>query len=374
VATIVERQAGTGSEKDRRRLYVVFWATDRATGKRRKVWELQPSTLKNDANDRKRAIETALRKSGGLWPAEQPQEAPVTVAAYAEEFLAAHARKASDRVVDGYRDTFRVHLTPRFGDRPVTDTRRRDVNEYVGELVDAGKARNTIRNILTPLRLMFAKAVDDELRDTNPADGIDIPDSATVRHVTVPTREQLNRIIRAARSQDDRDAITVMAALGLRIGECFGLRWADVDFQENLVTVRSQNHNAAIVDRTKTKAGTRLVPLFPSARVALEARRRRLTPHPTAYVFANAIGGPIHPGNWRRREWLPALKKAGYEKQFVPHSLRHFAATALDEQGMVGKLRTEVIGHANEEVTNSIYTHVRRSRVAAVAGDFDPLR
>ena len=67
-------------------------------------------------------------------------------------------------------------------------------------------------------------------------------------------------------------------------------------------------------------------------------------------------------------------KAAGFEKRFHVHELRHFAATALDEQGMVGKLRTEIVGHANEEITNSIYTHVRRERVAAVAADFDPLR
>jgi integrase len=95
--------------------------------------------------------------------------------------------------------------------------------------------------------------------------------------------------------------------------------------------------------------------------------------HPTAFVFANAIGGALDPGNWARREWLPALKKAGLEKKFHVHELRHFAATALDEQGMVGKLRTEIVGHANEEITNSIYTHVRRERVAAVAAEYDPL-
>lgn len=120
------------------------------------------------------------------------------------------------------------------------------------------------------------------------------------------------------------------------------------------------------------------MPLFPSAKAVLEARKARLdvTPHPSAFVFANAIGGALGPGNWGRREWLPAIKAAGYENQFVPHELRHFAATALDEQGkgMVGKLRTEIVGHANEEITNSIYTHVRRERVAAAAADFDPLR
>jgi integrase len=167
-----------------------------------------------------------------------------------------------------------------------------------------------------------------------------------------------------------------MAALGLRRGECFALRWADIDFGAKLVHVRATNHRGRIADRTKTKAGVRLVPLFPSARVALEARKRRLAvePHATAFVLPNAIGSALDPGNWARREWLPALKKAGLEKKFHVHELRHFAATALDEQGMVGKLRTEIVGHANEEITNSIYTHVRRERVAAVAAEYDPLR
>jgi integrase len=41
---------------------------------------------------------------------------------------------------------------------------------------------------------------------------------------------------------------------------------------------------------------------------------------------------------------------------------------------MVGKLRTEVLGHTDEKVTNGVYTHVRRERMARAAGDFDPLR
>src|SRR4051812_22790036 len=95
--------------------------------------------------------------------------------------------------------------------------------------------------------------------------------------------------------------------------------------------------------RRRRPRALRLVPLFPSAKTTLGARRRRLAvaPHPTAFVFANAIGGAVDPGNWARREWLPTLKKAGLEKRFHVHELRHFAATALDEQGMVGKLRTE---------------------------------
>jgi integrase len=40
---------------------------------------------------------------------------------------------------------------------------------------------------------------------------------------------------------------------------------------------------------------------------------------------------------------------------------------------MSSKLRTETVGHSDEDITNSIYTHVTRERVAAAAKDFDPL-
>jgi integrase len=56
------------------------------------------------------------------------------------------------------------------------------------------------------------------------------------------------------------------------------------------------------------------------------------------------------------------------------HDLRHFAATRLDELGMAGKLRTEIVGHADEEITNHVYTHVSRARIADAAALFDPLQ
>jgi hypothetical protein len=40
---------------------------------------------------------------------------------------------------------------------------------------------------------------------------------------------------------------------------------------------------------------------------------------------------------------------------------------------MSAKLRTEIVGHADEEITNSLYTHISRQRIAAAAKEFDPL-
>jgi hypothetical protein len=56
--------------------------------------------------------------------------------------------------------------------------------------------------------------------------------------------------------------ITVLASLGLRRGELFALRWSAVSFDEQLVYVRATNHRGVVTERTKSKAGTRIAPLF----------------------------------------------------------------------------------------------------------------
>jgi len=119
------------------------------------------------------------------------------------------------------------------------------------------------------------------------------------------------------------------------------------------------------------------VPLFESARLVLTERKLRLPPQliqPDCFLFCNARGGPIDPGNFHRREWLRAVEAAGIGRVVRLHDLRHYAITRLDEQGMSSKIRTEIAGHSDERITNSVYTHVRRERVAAAAAGFDPLR
>jgi integrase len=49
--------------------------------------------------------------------------------------------------------------------------------------------------------------------------------------------------------------IHTVAALGLRRGEAFALRWRDIDFDERIVHVHATNHRDRIADRTKTTAG-----------------------------------------------------------------------------------------------------------------------
>lgn len=170
------------------------------------------------------------------------------------------------------------------------------------------------------------------------------------------------------------------ASLGLRRGEVFGLKWKDVDLENGLVKIQRQiGAGGEISERTKTKAGMRYVQMFASARAVFEARADQLgmprvwLQNAEVWIFPNSIGGPIEPSNWSRREWRPALEAAGVNDRHF-HDLRHFAASALRDASMDNKMRSVVIGHANERVTDGIYTRISEEQVAKAATRFDPLK
>lgn len=383
MASIVERRTAPTktAPKGDRRLYVKFRAFDRKQGRERVVWELQPpGTGKKEAQHRSEAIGVLLRDHGGRWPfPDTMQEAGnLTMSAYLEDWLVRRASSdASERVVDLYRHNLRTHVMPEIGTTTLAELRRRHLNELVQGLYEKNLARNTIKNVIAPLTKALNTAVDDELILANPAARLEMPKRARERKARVPSPAELKNILSKA-TPDARDVIVTIAGLGLRRGEALALRWCDIDFKTGLVHVRRQNIRGRIEDRTKTPAGTRVVPLFPTVRAALEARAKRLggpvqwLAKDERLLFANAIGGPVEPTNFYRREWLPAVKAAGFSDLHL-HDLRHFAATRLNELGMPDKLRTTIIGHANENVTNSLYTHIDAERVARAATQYDPL-
>jgi integrase len=302
----------------------------------------------------------------------------VTVKAWLEKWLEETApQNASPRVVALYRHDVKTHIAPEVGHVRLVNLRRADCNALVTALFEKGLARTTIKRTLSPLRLALKKAVDEEKIGANPAASLEIPRKAPARKLHVPTLAEVNRILEKA-SEDGREAIVLVASLGLRKSELLALRWSDVDLKRNLVHVRRKNIGGLIEEGSKTEAGERTVPLYATARATLEARADRLglqskwLGKDERLIFANSRGGPFEPRNWSRQVWEPAREAAGLSDVRL-HDLRHFNVTALRELGMASKLRSVVTGHSDERTTERIYDHVRPEHIEAAATAYDPL-
>lgn len=80
---------------------------------------------------------------------------------------------------------------------------------------------------------------------------------------------------------------------------------------------------------------------------------------PGELVFATARGTPLHPPNFYRRVWQPALRRAGLaDEGYRWHDLRHTCVSRLVAAGADVKLVQAVAGHANPLITLKRYSHL----------------
>jgi integrase len=186
-----------------------------------------------------------------------------------------------------------------------------------------------------------------------------------------------------AAARDDLDKGVYYAApflMGTRPSEQLGLMWDDVDFEANVVRIRRiQLRYGALSQFTKTEAGRRDIPMSQMLREMLlgwrvrcprkDGQLERVFPAPgvpRAWPLPReGGGGPLTYGNFRKRYWVPMLKRLGLPV-VTPHSARHSFISVLQAQGVEVGLVAKLAGHKSAVVTLSHYTHAMRGGEDAV--------
>ena len=109
---------------------------------------------------------------------------------------------------------------------------------------------------------------------------------------------------------------------------------------------------------TGKRSKTRIVPVLPAVREAIEAYVRQC-PYPIsgdAPLFVGARGGPLN-ADLVRRSVAAARRRLGLPETLTPHALRHSFATHLLARGADLRALQELLGHASLSSTQ-IYTAV----------------
>ena len=197
----------------------------------------------------------------------------------------------------------------------------------------------------------------------------------------VLTPDEVAQLLAAARHDLDKGVYVAFPFLaGTRPSEQLGLAWDDVDFGANVIHIRRiQLRDGSLSEFTKTAAGVRSIPMSPLLREMLLAWRvrcprkdvklERVFPAPgvaRAWPLPRlGGGGPLVYGNFRKRYWVPTLKRLGLPA-VTPHSARHSFISTLQAQGVEVGLVAKLAGHKNAVVTLSHYTHAMRGGEDAV--------
>ena len=163
----------------------------------------------------------------------------------------------------------------------------------------------------------------------------------------------------------------LIIATGMRRGECCGLQWGDVNWQErsihiqrNVVKVTGED---IIVKETKTVAGDRYVYFSLEMESLLKEFQRECAweaetydnrkLEDTDYIFRrHGYRLPMTPTTFTWRFKL-ILKKHGLPTALNVHSLRHTNASLLIAGGADVATVAGLLGHSQPSTTLDIYTH-----------------
>jgi integrase len=256
----------------------------------------------------------------------------------------------------GHRHILAKHLLPRFGDTPLSEITRQEVQTYVAQLAKVGYAPKSIDHYHDVLSAVLRTAVKWGHLQDNPAKDVDLPTLKTVRPKWVLTNEQAVALLDALPPLA-RTMVGLALLSGLRRGELFALRWKDLDADAKCLTVREAVYDGQF-GTPKTEAGQRTIPLSEAALMLIEEWKRRVKKtDPERLVFSTRGGTPISPNNVLRRAIFPACDKLEL-KRATWLTFRRTYSSWSHVQGVPGKVVAQLMGHANVDTTLNVYTQV----------------
>ena len=309
-------------------------------------------------------------------------------------------RGLKDNTFSNYKYMYTMFVEPDFGKRKIVDLKRSDIRSFYNYLADERHVQiNTIDCIHTVLHQVLELGVEDDHLRYNPSDNA-LKELKKARNFEVTKRRALTvseqELFEAYLSKQGQyhrwyPIFIIMLWTGMRVGEITGLRWSDIDLEDDTISVnhtlvyydkRNDKRCTFAINTPKTAAGERIIPMLPKVKEAFLMEKqyqeecglesRAVVDGYRDFIFINRFGNVQHQGTLNKAlsrivrdcnfEILdkPHKKDTVILPKFSNHSLRHTFTTRMCEAGVNLKVMQEILGHADAETTMDIYAEATK--------------
>ncbi|WP_294755315.1 site-specific integrase [uncultured Ruminococcus sp.] len=277
-----------------------------------------------------------------------------------------------------YNGQYKKHLKPVLGNMKLKDI-------TTPKLTRIMKSYNlnpqTIKKLYVVLQSIFRRGVEQGFIRESPCHNVILPKKRDEKKKMSLDENEIKRLIELLAvkpwDEDFKRIVKVLLYTGMRSGECLGLMWEDIDFEEMTITI---NHNLTDIGgkhklgSPKTESSRRVIgmsevlaSIFKEQKAYIDKLSLALGKkfkHPEM-VFTSALG------NYRDRcsvyHSLKRFTKGTEFEKLTLHKLRHCNATLLLNSGVDLKVVSEHLGHRDINITAAIYADVLKSTKSKVA-------
>ncbi|MEJ5965945.1 tyrosine-type recombinase/integrase [Flavonifractor porci] len=290
-----------------------------------------------------------------------------TLKQYSEDvFMPAKTISISENSRSSFQGMLDKWIYPALGELKLPDITPANITALLLSMQAQGKAHATVVKCYTILNSLFKMAFLADTIPKNPMHKVERPkprkDEARHDEVEAYTVEEVRHILSCLDKEPLKWRVLVRLLIdtGIRRGECCGLQWKDIDFQDNTVTICGNlcytPQNGVYLDTPKN-GRSRTVDVDPDIMALLRTLRSEQAAQAiSAYVFTqDGSPEPMHPQSPTR--YLKKFAKRYNVPDLHPHKLRHtFASIAITSGADVASV-SEKLGHSDKAVTLRMYTH-----------------
>lgn len=354
--------------------------------KEKSGWSARASWY-DEAGNRKRKLKTGFptKKAALEWErqyieshAGRPADADTMTVhqlliAYIE---ACKLRGRAANTIRGYEDCAAL-LDRELGPVPISKLNRISVETAYANLRKTTSKkgtllrRGTIAYAHRVLKAACNYAIDSKLMQSNPCNKAILPQDVEPFCASVIKADDARTILEILPNYDGQLYLVILLCViyGLRRGEALGLRWADIDFDNDTITISGQytygeKGKPIWVPTLKTSSSHRVVYLVPYLKDVLLAVRKAF-PRDRIVQYVCELDGKLPSPNAITRRWYTFRAKYGYDKVRI-HDLRHSAAMMMIQGGADLNTVKNVLGHTKIETTQR-YLHEDFDTAAAAS-------
>ena len=319
-----------------------------------------------------------------------------TIEEYARFWLEEIKGSVQDSTLNSYKVPLEKHILPKIGSINLIDLDQNDLKQFINlELADCDAKQKaidkliaesgdedikiasdkkpyyfSIRKHLRIIHMMLNYAISEGDITDNAVDKINpqvlkkIPKSDFEAHPY--TKQEIAKLREVIKGSHLESAIIITSYLGLRREEVLGLRWQDIDFENQLIHIKNVCRLVGSVieytEKTKTRSSRAIVKMIdPLKEYLLELKEQQekdrqicgIGFYETDLVCRWNDGHPIKPGNLTQG-YSRLLEKAGLRHTRF-HDLRHTVGTVILEETGDLKLASMALRHSDTRITADTY-------------------
>ncbi len=325
----------------------------------------------------------------------------ITLNMWYEIWLQDYKRNAvKDTTFQTYQALYENHLRNTLGRQHLTQIKPLHIQKFYNDFIEQGYAATSLQTLHALLNNLLEIAVSNDLLTKNPSKNTIRPmaQGRERRVLSIAEQTRLLAYVKQEKWRFFEPVVVTMLGTGMRVGELLGLKWEDVDFEKNTISInrtlvylkKKETGKYGFEEQTpKTKYSKRTIPLYPQVASALHKQKQK----------QNQIAGK-ESGNWQPYTGLETLVFTGRKGQpqqttsiqnmlnrireaineeelanarlenripmlmehIHPHTLRHSFATRCFEADISPKTVQMLLGHANIQITLDLYTHVSEAK------------